>query len=108
VIRFLCAPLLALNLFVISLVGQEAPQPQPPSSQPSPNGEFFSGNVTDLTQDSVTVVRKGLGRDSLTTRKFVLDNGTKIEGHLRTRARVTVRFATAEDGSLRALHIIVR
>lgn len=50
--------------------------------------------------------RKGFGKDSV-TRTFVIDRATKVEGRLRVKAKVTVRYAASGDGE-RAVHIIVR
>ena len=56
--------------------------------------------------DRVTVTRRTL---TLTwvTKTFLLDSDTKIEGTLKPKARVTVKFEKTEDGD-RAIHIIVR
>lgn len=53
---------------------------------------FFSGVVTDLTAENVTVSRAILGKDP-ETRTFAIDHDTKIEGKLKNKSRVTVRFA---------------
>ena len=71
----------------------------------SPRGEFFSGSITALTDDKITVSRTVLGKSE--TRTFVISADTRVEGKLRVKVRVTVRFATGEDTD-RALHIIVR
>jgi len=73
----------------------------------APANDIFSGTVSELTPDSITVVRKPPARDA-GARKFLLDSQTKVEGKLRVKARVTVRCHADEDGQLRALHIIVR
>lgn len=71
--------------------------------------DIFSGTVTELSSDSVSVVRKVAGTEPV-LRKFVLDGRTKVEGKLRVNARVTVQFEAAEaaDQPGHALHIIVR
>jgi hypothetical protein len=68
--------------------------------------EFFSGVVTELTADKITVLKSVLGKNS-DTRTFLITDETRVEGKLRVKARVTVRYAREEDGD-RALHIIVR
>jgi hypothetical protein len=73
----------------------------------APAADIFSGTVTKLTQDSISVVRKVPGHDAV-TRSFVRDAQTKVEGKLRERARVTVRYKAGEDAALVAVYIIVR
>ena len=84
---------------------QETSAPQAKKNPPA--NEIFSGTVSELTTDSITVVRKAPARGAGAS-KFLLDSQTKVEGKLRVKARVTVRFQSDEDGQLRALHIIVR
>lgn len=79
----------------------------PPAKKSAPANDIFSGTVSELTADSLTVVRKAPARGPGTS-KFLLDAQTKVEGKLRVKARVTVRFQADEDGQLHALHIIVR
>ena len=106
--RLLCAALPALSIFAIIMPGQESGQPAPPpAAQKRPANDIFSGSITELTADSLTVVQKVPARDAV-TRKFALVSTTKVEGRLHLRARVTVRYEPGEDGQLRALHIIVR
>lgn len=69
-------------------------------------GEFFSGVVTELTADKITVLKTVLGKNS-DTRTFLITQETRVEGKLRVKARVTVRYAHEEDSN-RALRIIVR
>lgn len=71
-----------------------------------PQSEFFSGVVTELAADKITVLKTVLGKNS-DTRTFLITPGTHIEGKLRVKARVTVRYAHEEDRN-RALRIIVR
>jgi len=47
-----------------------------------------------------------LGKSS-ETRTFLVTPETRVEGKLRVKARVTVRYTREEQGD-RALHIIVR
>lgn len=68
--------------------------------------ETFSGNVVDLTADKVTVSRSILG-SAAEKRTFLLKPETRIEGHLRTKARVTVGFVTTTEGDVAQL-IVVR
>ncbi len=83
--------------------GQE---PAPPAKT-APANDIFSGTVTDLASDSVTVLRSAPARDAV-KRKFILEAQTVVEGKLKAKARVTVRYSVDEDGQYHALHIIVR
>lgn len=67
---------------------------------------IFSGIVTAVSPNSITVNRKGLGPDSV-THTFAMDGNTRVEGKLRVRAKVTVLFAATDEGML-AVRIIVR
>ena len=73
----------------------------------APANDIFSGTVTASLPDSVTVVRKVPARAD-ESRVFIVDRDTKIEGKLKTNARVTVRFRTDADGAVHALRVIVR
>jgi len=72
-----------------------------------PSEDIFSGTVMQLTDRSLTVVRKVPGQQPV-TRQFTRDAGTTVEGKLRNKARVTVRYKAADDGGFIAVHIIVR
>jgi len=82
----------------------QAPAPGPPKA---PSNDIFSGTVTELTADSVTVLRTALVREAV-KRTFVLDAQTVVEGKLRVKARVSVRYMADDTGQFHALHIIVR
>ena len=71
-----------------------------------PQSEFFSGVVTELAAGKITVLKTVLGKNS-DTRTFLITKETQVEGKLRVKARVTVRY-THEEDSNRALRIIVR
>jgi hypothetical protein len=71
-----------------------------------PRGEFFSGVITALADDKLTVFKTVLGKNA-ETRTFVISKETRVEGKLRLKVRVTVRYIRDEDGD-HALHIIVR
>jgi hypothetical protein len=72
-----------------------------------PSEDIFSGTVTQLTDRSLTVVRKVPGQQPV-TREFTRDAGTTVEGKLRNKARVTVRYKALDDGGFVAVHVIVR
>jgi hypothetical protein len=101
---------LALLLLVVpgTAPGQDTPTPAPsPAPKKPPTNDIFSGAVTDLTAESVTVLRSALLQDSV-KRAFIMDSQTVVEGKLRVKARVTVRYVADEKGQFHALHIIVR
>jgi hypothetical protein len=87
-------------LILLSLLrGQDAPKPVADT--------FFSGTVVALSDTQVTVRRRALVSNA-TTQMFAIDSETKIEGKLRVRANVTVRYVTDDDGRAKALSIVVR
>jgi hypothetical protein len=102
-----------LALFVIAtgnLPGQDsqpAPATPPKTVKTAPADSIFSGTVTELSSDSLSVLRSALVRESV-KRTFILEPQTVVEGKLRVKARVTVRYTTDENGQFHALHIIVR
>jgi hypothetical protein len=94
-----------LSIFFAALTGLVALAPAQ-ETKPAP-AAIFSGTVTKLTQDSLSVVRQIPGHSAV-TRDFMRDARTKVEGKLRERERVTVRYKAGEDGGLLAVYIIVR
>jgi hypothetical protein len=100
---FVCALLMAIGM----VQAQSAPPATSPAHRAVPLNPNFSGTVTDVKPDSITVVRKLPAKDPV-TRTFAMDEKTTVEGRIRENARVTVRYAMQGDGSLRAVHIIVR
>jgi hypothetical protein len=100
---------IVLLLAALPLGTVAATQDNPPAThakKPQPDDKF-SGTITQLTADSLTVVRMVPARDAV-TRTFALDAKTRIEGHLRVQARVTVQYESPEDGQYRATRIIVK
>ena len=75
-------------------------------SEQKPKPDYFSGTITVLDEEKVTVLKTVLGKTS-ETRTFLITKETRIEGKLRLKARVTVRYTHNDEGN-RALHIIVR
>jgi hypothetical protein len=66
---------------------------------------FFAGTVVESTAEKITVTRTVLGK--LENRSFVVTTETKVEGRLRARVRVTVRYISDDDGDT-ATMIVVR
>lgn len=82
-----------------------------PASQETPEGStqerpFFSGTVTELASDKLSVSRTILGKAD-EQRTFRITSATRIEGKLKLRSRVTVQFAAGEEGDV-AVSIVVR
>lgn len=80
---------------------------QDPAPVVAPASQIFSGNVSELTAEWVVVVRKVWGKEP-ETRRFLIDAGTRVEGMLKVKARVTVQFRMTAEEPVPALHIIVR
>ena len=91
---------------LLSSSGTVPARAQSSAGAEQPHSEFFSGIVTALSADKITVVRTVLGKNS-DMRTFSITPATRVEGKLRLKVRVTVRYVKDEDGD-RALHIIVR
>ena len=76
-------------------------------STPAAKDQFFTGLVTAIDDESLTVSRAATGKNS-STKTFVVTEATRFEGGKpQVRARVTVRYITTEDGD-RAVHVILR
>jgi len=74
---------------------------------PAAKDQFFTGLVTVIDDESLTVIRTAAGKNP-TTKTFVVTEATRFEGGKpQVRARVTVRYVATEDGD-RAVHVIVR
>ncbi len=89
-----------IALFAIALPAEDD------ASGADPRNQFFAGNVTALSEGKTTVARTILGKTTA-TKTFIITPETKIEGKLRLKAKVTVRYATSDDGDV-AIDIIVR
>jgi hypothetical protein len=87
------------------LPGQESDTTEPKTTVPAE--DIFSGTVTQLTDRELTVVRRLPGQKPV-TRKFARDEKTTVEGRLRNKTRVSVRYKALDDGGFAAVHIIVR
>jgi hypothetical protein len=105
--------LVALLTFNIAVAMQPPQQPAKSANSATaakksvPANDIFSGSVTAVTAETVTVVRKVPAKAD-ESRDFVLDKDTKVEGKLKVNARVTVRFKADAAGLVHALRIIVR
>jgi hypothetical protein len=101
--RFVCALFMAIGM----VAAQSTPPTNPPARKTAAANSYFSGTITEAKADAITVVRKLPAKDPV-ARTFAMDAKTTVEGRIRENERVTVRYATQADGSLRAVHIIVR
>jgi hypothetical protein len=80
-----------------------ADEPAPAASKKT--DAFFAGTVVESSEEKLTVTRTVLGKAE--NRSFQVTPDTKIEGRLRIKVRVTVRYVSDEDGDT-ATMIIVR
>lgn len=98
-------PVLLGLLFIAVGVAQEntnAPQKPPvDGTQPA----MYSGTVVDMSEDKITVSRTVLSNPE--KRTFMMNADTKVEGKLKAKCRVTVRYRAQEDGYM-AVTILVR
>ena len=101
---YICVVLLAAGG---GIAAQTPSTPAPAPKKAAPSADIFSGTVTKLTDESVTVVRKVAGHEAV-TREFARGASTKVEGKLREKVRVTVRYKAGGDGGFVAIYIIVR
>jgi len=62
---------------------------------------FFSGTVAEFNEKQVVVLRTILGKSEKHT--FLVDETTKIEGKLKLKVRVTVKFEPSEAGDVAKL-----
>ncbi|HLJ13205.1 MAG TPA: hypothetical protein VKV15_01825 [Bryobacteraceae bacterium] len=96
-------------LFAFAGQAQESPPPKQDNTQPPANMEtylFFSGSVAEFSPEKITVSRVILGKPA-EKRTFLITQDTKVEGKLKNKARVTVRFVPKDEGDV-ATAILVR
>lgn len=77
------------------------PAQEPTDKKPD---TFFAGTIVEFTAAKITVSRIVLGKTE--NRAFRMTPETKVEGKLRIKVRVTVRWATSEEGDT-ATQIVV-
>jgi len=107
VATYIFVVLLAVARVIAQTSVTPTPAPGASGKKNAPSSDIFSGTVTKLTDESVTVVRKVAGHDAV-TREFLRGAATKVEGKLREKVRVTVRYKAGEEGGFVAVYIIVR
>jgi hypothetical protein len=79
---------------------QNAPAPAPSQAQQK-KADNYAGTVSEFSSDKVVVAK------TKESRTFKITPETKIEGKLKAKVRVTVRYVADDDGYT-ALRIIVR
>lgn len=94
-----------LTLWSMMFAGAAAAQQEPPSVPPKQVDTFFAGSVTEITPIKVSVSRKVSGKTE--NRSFRITPDTKVEGKLKMKVRVTVRYSTDDTGDTATL-IVVR
>jgi len=92
-------------VFLLALTAPVPAAQEPQTYSVKKPDAFFAGNVLEYTSEKVTISRVVLGKTQ--KRAFRITPDTKVEGDLRMKVRVTVRYETADDGDV-ALQIIVR
>jgi hypothetical protein len=89
------------------LPAQDPPTTQQGGTPSEPDNDgFYSGNVVELAKERVTVSRTILNKKP-EQRTFAITAATKVEGKLKAKSRVTVRYTSGDEGDV-ALSILVR
>jgi hypothetical protein len=91
---------------LIAAFGQDSSKPQETLPARAEADGFYSGTVSELAEGKVTVTRAILGKPA-EKRMFLMNADTKVEGKMKTRSRVTVKYSETGDGDV-ALSILVR
>ena len=104
------AAVLPLLLAAVLLQGQSAgtdTASPDTTTQTSTKAQFFSGTVTTLDNEHITVSRSLVGKPP-ETRTFVIKPTTKVAKSVKTKTKVTVRYEHLEDDGDVALEIQLR
>lgn len=88
-------------LIAWSAIRAEQNPPAPPAPAPQKKSDNYAGTVVEFTPEKVVVAK------TKESRTFRITPDTKIEGKLKAKVRVTVRY-TSEDDGFTATRIIVR
>ncbi len=105
-VRFLLSGVLGAFL-ASSATGPLFPRPQVQAGESQSKDQFFTGVVTSISDESLTVNRTVLGKNS-STKTFLVTPQTQFEGGKpRVNSQVTVRYVTSDDGD-RAVRVILR
>ena len=120
-VRRVCSSLLWLGLTISSVVSQPRPSLALQSTDDARKDDakkedtqkedarkadaFFAGIVVESMPEQITISRTVLGKTE--KRSFRVTPDTRVEGRLRVRVRVTVRYSSDDDGDTATL-IVVR
>ena len=88
--------LFGLGIFGLTIFGQTAPEDQ---------DNYFTGTLVENAPDHLKVSRNQRGKAD--ARVFHVNAQTKVEGRLRLKQRVAVRYVSGDDGDT-AILVIVR
>ena len=99
------AAVVALEWGIAGLVLPPLSADEPSAAAAKKADAFFAGTVVESTAEKITVTRTVLGKPE--NRSFSVTEDTKVEGRLRIRVRVTVRY-TSDDNGDTATMIVVR
>ncbi len=105
-VRFLLSGLL-LVLLLDCATRPGYPQSTVQAGNTSAKDQFFTGTVMAIDEQSLTVNRMVLGKNS-STKTFAITAETRFEGGMpKVRSQVTVRYVTTDEGD-RAVNVILR
>jgi hypothetical protein len=88
--------LFGLAIFGLTIFGQASPEDQ---------DNYFTGTLVENASDHLKVSRNQRGKAD--ARVFQVNAQTKVEGRLRLKQRVAVRYISGDDGDI-AILVIVR
>lgn len=103
----LAVPFFAVLLALVPVPASPARAQESDPQAKSGGQMFFSGNVVEVAADHLSVSRSVLGK-APEKREFKITSATRVEGKIKQKSRVTVRYAAGEEGDIVALAIIVR
>jgi hypothetical protein len=104
------AAVLPLLLAAVLLQGQSAgtdTASADPNTQSSTKPQFFSGTVTTLDKEHITVSRALVGKPP-ETRTFAIKPTTKVAKSVKAKTKVTVRYQHEEEDGDVALEVQLR
>jgi len=90
---------IAFVLFFVLTAATRAAQEDAPAKKAEDS--FYSGMVAEFNEKQVVVLRTILGKSEKHT--FLIDESTKVEGKLKAKVRVTVKFEPSEAGDVAKL-----
>jgi len=97
----------AIVVMVLARVPAGRAQEPSDARQSEAQTDTFSGTVTDLKSDRITV-RRSIAGLTAENKVFLMQSDTRVEGKPHLKARVTVGFVTNENGEAVARLIVVR